>query len=252
MNNPGLITLFVANLYSQGLSPATITSRLSALAYYFKLKGIDDSTQHFLVQKAISGARKLSPSMDLRLPITIPILHQLMAHARDVTSSGYYRKLLKSMLSLGFHGFLRPGEMTSSPNNIQFCNVSFQSDAIEIVFYKYKHSTSRPVTIKVSSQIDDTCPVRAMQGYLASRGNQPGALYCSPSCHPISYAILSSWFKQLLCRCGIQGCYNLHSLRVGAATKAALNNVPPSVIQSMGRWRSGAFLKYIRIPQLKI
>ena len=40
-----------------------------------------------------------------------------------------------------------------------------------------------------------------------------------------------------------------HSLRTGAATAAARAGVEDSLIHTLGRWNSSAFLAYIRTPQ---
>ena len=39
-----------------------------------------------------------------------------------------------------------------------------------------------------------------------------------------------------------------HSFRIGTATVAAAAGLSDSLIQTMGRWKSGAFLSYIRTP----
>ncbi|XP_074657153.1 uncharacterized protein LOC141910317 [Tubulanus polymorphus] len=41
--------------------------------------------------------------------------------------------------------------------------------------------------------------------------------------------------------------YTSHSFRIGAATNAATNGVPEPVIRELGRWKSDAFKRYIRI-----
>ena len=39
-----------------------------------------------------------------------------------------------------------------------------------------------------------------------------------------------------------------HSFRIGAATTAVMAGIENSTIQTLGRWHSAAFLRYIRTP----
>ena len=43
--------------------------------------------------------------------------------------------------------------------------------------------------------------------------------------------------------------YSGHSFRIGAATTAAACGLEDSLIQTLGRWESTAYLRYIRIPR---
>lgn len=43
--------------------------------------------------------------------------------------------------------------------------------------------------------------------------------------------------------------YAGHSFRIRAATTAAQAGIQNSMIQTLGRWRSTAFLQYIRLPR---
>jgi len=43
-----------------------------------------------------------------------------------------------------------------------------------------------------------------------------------------------------------------HSFRIGAASTARANGVQDSMIQTLGRWRSAAYLRYVRIPRQEL
>lgn len=46
--------------------------------------------------------------------------------------------------------------------------------------------------------------------------------------------------------------YKGHSFRIGAATSAKSKGISDEQIQLLGRWKSNAYRKYIRIPLLNI
>ncbi|KAK6173009.1 hypothetical protein SNE40_016550 [Patella caerulea] len=46
--------------------------------------------------------------------------------------------------------------------------------------------------------------------------------------------------------------YKGHSFRIGGATTALMMGINERTIQQLGRWKSNAFQKYIRIPALKL
>ena len=250
--NAGHVLLYIARLYQAGLCANTITSNMSSLSYYFNLMGVEDLVQHFLVKKALVGVRKLAPTQDLRLPITVPILQKFMANAHEAAGGFYKGRLLKAMVSLCFYCFLRPGEVTASVHNLPLSAIQVASDHIVVTFKHYKHSNGIPATIKVTAQKDPTCPVRAIKEYLQVRGDDPGPLFCSLTMHPISYKQFQDWFKALLIASSVTGIYNLHSFRVGAATLAAARGYSVTMIQGMGRWKSAAYKGYIRVPQFSL
>ena len=70
---PGMVIGFIAYLFDNGRAGATITSYISAVAYFHKMQGYTDPTTSFLVRKLLVGARALARKGDERLPITTTV-----------------------------------------------------------------------------------------------------------------------------------------------------------------------------------
>jgi len=89
--------------------------------------------------------------------------------------------------------------------------------------------------------------------YVAVRGNSPGPLFMFPGGAPVSKSFFSVQLKNALTWAGLpHESYKGHSFRIGAATTAAMRGMSDEDIQRMGRWKSQAFRKYIRIPILHL
>ena len=64
----------------------------------------------------------------------------------------------------------------------------------------------------------------------------------------LSYDTLSKHIKAAAVRLGLNPkFFSTHSLRIGGASALAAAGVPDYIIQTMGRWKSLAFLLYIRL-----
>ena len=156
------------------------------------------------------------------------------------------------MITLSFYSFLRPGEVTRSPNNIGFQQVQVQQDNLCITFLQIKHYQGHPVTIVVNSQHSSPCPVKSVREYISIRGDSKGSLFCHPNLSPITYSEYSQMFSNIQSFLTSKDTYHLHGLRIGAATYAAIKGIPEETIKRMGRWHSNAFTKYIRISSFNV
>ena len=109
------------------------------------------------------------------------------------------------------------------------------------------------VDIFLGSTGDDICPISAMLAYVAVRGDAPGPLFRFANGKPLTRDRLVTAVRVALSAAGrSEGHSAGHSFRVGAATTAAQCGIPDSAIQTLGRWKSAAYLAYVRIPREKL
>lgn len=245
-----LLVSFIAHQVSSNpsISPSSLATTLSAISYFHKLSNFSDPTSSFLVRKIIQGISKSRPTFDQRVPITIPILSDLVRLAPSYTISHYQAKLASAMFSLMFHAFLRIGEVTSSPHNIQFHQLQVLPSGAALTFLSFKHSQGKPFTLHIPTSSLPTCPIPILLSYLSLRGNTPGPLFCYPDSNPISQSHFRSLLHNGLVISGFPSIHiTPHSFRIGGATYAATKGYSSQQIKLMGRWSSSAVDKYIRV-----
>uniref|UniRef100_A0A1X7V401 Tyr recombinase domain-containing protein n=1 Tax=Amphimedon queenslandica TaxID=400682 RepID=A0A1X7V401_AMPQE len=108
----------------------------------------------------------------------------------------------------------------------------------------------RGVNIVLGSTGDELCPVLALTEYLEERGASRGPLLKHADGTPLTRSQFVTQVRMILFKLGYQDSqqYSGHSFRAGAATAAALK-VEDSIIKTLGRWESSAYLLYVRIPR---
>ena len=126
---PTCIPLFISFLSLRQLACSTIKSYLSAISYVHKLKGFNDPTKSFLIDKLLTALSRQQPS-DIRLPITRPILHHLIRSLTFSNSSAFQSLLFSAMFLVAFYGLFRIGELASkstrfAPTVVQYSNLTF-------------------------------------------------------------------------------------------------------------------------------
>ena len=246
--SPVMIAMFISHLKCQGFASSTIVSNVSALAYVHKPYNFPDPTSSFLVNKILVGLRKMSPSTDVRCPISYDVLCNLLDSSSHVTSSTYESRLIKAMYALMFFAFLRIGEVTRSPHNIQYSQISSTKDKVTVMFGTFKHHSGPPVYLDIQGSPSSHCPVVILRRYVHLRGCQRGPLFMFPDGSPITPSYFSKLLSYSTTWAGLQQAnIKPHCFRIGAATHSALLGYSDTQIQQMGRWKSSAFKKYVRI-----
>ena len=221
------------------------------------MHGFSDPTASFVVKKLLQGAAKLRPSRDHRAPITLTILHKLVVSTSVSTYCYFNSVLMSAIFLLAFYAFLCIGEIIPSSQSttgdvLQLDQVEVDAAHLTILFRSFKHHHGPPLTLLVSAQDNPKfCPVRLMKCYLVLRGSQPGPLFVFPVGGVVTRSFFTDQLSKSLCWAGLPtDIYKGHSFRIGYATQAAMDGVSEEGIQRMGRWKSHAFKRYIRIPML--
>ena len=257
------MALFIAYMFNFHYAPSTVTTYISALGYSHKLLGFPDPSKVFYVSQILKGYKKVGFRLDSRLPITLPILDRLVSIAPFLQGSTYQISQFQAMCSLAFYAFLRIGEMTTHFNSnanpplqlyqiTKLISPSGELQAFKLTFGDFKRShNSRPFSVVLSRQPNSTCPVVLLSKYLTLRGVRPGAIFVSEGGLPVSRSVFSSQLLRACHLCGLDPSrYKGHSFRIGAASYAADRGFSDAQIRMLGRWKSNAFLRYIRVPSL--
>lgn len=250
------LALFIAYLFDRHYACSTVNTYISALSYSHKLLGFSDTSKVFFIVQMLKGYGKLSARVDVRLPITLPILHKILTLSPDISLSGYELCLFRAMCSLAFHACLRVGEMVVTNNTnpvLSFADVTQLFDAsnnvisLRVTFRDYKHSYNQDHVSIIVQRQNTFCPVNILLEYISKRGTNPGPLFLLNGL-PVQRQYFCGLLTMAIRLCGLDPTrYKGHSFRIGAASHAAERGLSDARIRSMGRWKSNAFLRYIRI-----
>ena len=210
----------------------------------------------------LKGYGKLGSRLDSRLPITLPILNRILESSDEICHTPYDSCLFRAMCSLAFFACMRVGEFTWTATRergslfqlhqlTKLVDANQRAISLNFTFLDFKHNyNQRPFSV-VINRPSNFCPVHIILDYLSLRGSEPGPLFRLADGSPVSRAIFIAKLSMAINYCGLDPSrYKGHSFRIGAASYAADAGMSDSQIRALGRWKSVAFHKYIRIPSL--
>ena len=258
---------FVASMAKAGLKHRTVKVYLSAVRFLHIAEGAEDPFLPALhrLQYILQGMKKVEAEKGVdrreRLPITPHILRRIKA-MWEPSASDPDVVMLWAACCLGFFGFLRSGEMTVPSDSAYDPSVhlSYKDIAVDdpanpqtvSVFIKQSKTDPfrRGINLFLGRTSSDLCPVMALLNYLVVRGPSEGSLFMFSDGRLLTRQRLVEAVRRALGKAGLDPSkYCGHSFCIGAATAAAERGMEDSVIKTLGRWRSLAYLEYIRIPK---
>ena len=264
---------FCAYLANDGLCYRTIKVYLSAVRHMQIAAARPDpfagATPLSKLQYVMRGIKRNEASKGKepreRLPITPRLLRQIRGVWQTMEEDQRDRKMLWAACCICFFAFLRVGEL-SVPSDSEYdpaSHLSVSDIAVDnprepsMVRIRIKQSKTDPfrkgINLFVGRTSSDLCPVAALMGYLQVRGMDPGPLFRYQDGRALTRVRFAEEVRAALKAAGVsQLKYCTHSFRIGAATTAAAKGVEDSVIKTLGRWESVAYLQYVRIPRERL
>ena len=240
--------LFIVHLHRRGYATNTIRTFVSAISYHNRIRQYPDPAGSFIITKAFQGLRKIRPPTEAREPISLELLHVMLSHLDRIATGYYEQSLFRAMLLCAFFALCRISEFTmgKTGHNLHRSDLTFRKTSqFQLSFRTFKHSVAKS-SVTVNSQ-PIHCPVKALELYCASRPRKATFLFCQQNGQPIPRLQFVTMLQRLVIAANKDPqFFTSHSLRIGGATYAAQLGMSALQIQRLGRWRSTAFLQYLR------
>jgi len=169
----------------------------------------------------------------------VPLLETELKKAVSVLGHSPHDERDRAMLLLGFAGAFRASELAG----LNVVDVTFGRAGLTIEVRKSKEDQlARGKRTEIPfGQCEATCPVRALEAWIARVGRPAGPLFRvirgahieHERIHPRA---VSRAVQRAVARAGLEGDYSAHSLRAGLATSAYAHGATEREIQLQGRW----------------
>jgi hypothetical protein len=235
--------------------PATAKGYIKALRSTHVEQGLDTSIFNDpCIELLLRGGKRVYGEGEkrLRLPLTAPILRQIVNEIKQVDFDSVN---LKTAICVAFTTFLRSGEFTwnscnssSSQFHLSRRHVTFNHNSATVILPTSKTDPFRKGTAiqLASSPSSSICPVNALRHLFNRFPRDPSHPLFSRTFGPFNRQYVVDKVKELLLRAGITTVgFSGHSLRKGAAVSAAANGISKDDIKLLGRWKSDAVDVYI-------
>ncbi len=249
------VAMFVAYMDSMDHARTTIRTYISALSREHKPADEDAPTAKFWVRKVMDAAGLAASSPRVKRQITLEILKKILWAANRILVE-FDKSLMRAVFSLAFHACTRIVEMVSFKGQSQHAvlvqNMVFRAREVSIAFVSFKHHKgNEPETRILQGASPDVCPSAMLRDYAKHRPvHWTGLLFVWKSGEQVEVREV---------RCCLPCCLAMaeedavdlspHSFRIGAVSNAVARGASEGQLCMMGRWRSNAYMRYVRPSQ---
>jgi hypothetical protein len=257
---------FAAYLAHDGISYQTTKCYLSATKHLQIELGLYDphinemvKLEHVVRGIKREGSKVTTPKP--RLPMTPTTLEKVRLIWEE-NPTAFDNIMLWAATCTCYFGFLRSGEIcvpsdTEFDQSSHLCMSDIAVNSTSAVSIRTKASKTDPfrqgVTIYLGVTNTTICPVKAILAYIAARGTHQGPFFYFANGRMLTRERFVKEMRSALSKAGMDpDVYAGHSLRIGAATVAYTKGIEDSTIMTLGRWKSNAYQRYIRIPRQQL
>ena len=246
---PETVVLYLSTL-AETARVSTLTRRISAISQAHQAAGFETPTAHLAVRKLMAGIRRQKGTAQTgKRPLATADLRGLL---KPLDTHRILDVRDRALLLAGFAGAFRRSELVG----LDVGDLEFNSAGLIVTIRRSKtdqEGQGRKVGLPYGST-PATCPVRALEAWLAVLGADEGPLFRGINRHGqlagrrLTAQSVALVIKRLAAQAGMET-RDLagHSLRAGLATAAAAAGVSERSITAQTGHRSLATLrKYIR------
>ena len=261
---------FAATLAGEGLRHRTIKSYMAGIRHLHISEGYGDPFSpglhrlHYVLRGVKRAEGMAGVTKRERRPVTPDLLRKIKG-VWDPRAGEVDVVMLWAACCLAYFGFMRIGELTVPSDGAYDASAHLLWGDIMVddpacpsrMEVRIKASKTDPfrqgISLFIGKVASDLCPVSAMLAYLVVRGSHAGPLFKFSDGRSLTRQRLVTAVKEALDAAGVEsGQYSGHSFRIGAATTAAARGLEDSTVRTLGRWKSLAYLEYIRIPRAQL
>jgi hypothetical protein len=245
------IRLYMAFL-AETCSGDTIANHISAIRTFCQTNSIPcgEIMDNYIISRSIKALKHLKPTLKKQAKRELTVEH-LQAIFPKLDMSFYDHKVFWSMITLGFYGLFRLGELTKHTDtrrHLRYKHVKWHANGVIITLPASKtdqNYVGAEIFIKRTSDV--TCPVAALRWMMQGNNNESNLLFYTSKGIATRSWFISHLNHMISKDAGLSG----HSLRRGGASFAAAQGLTHEQIMRLGRWSSNSFRIYLRNhPQL--
>ena len=245
---PDTVALYLT-ASAEGLKPSTLQRRLATISQAHQAAGHETPTRAAAVRAVWAGIRRAKGTAQQgKAPAVTPEIRRMV----DALGGGLLGVRDRALLLVGFAGAMRRSELVG----LDARDAMFGADGLTLQIRRGKtdqEGEGRKVGVPYGSR-PQTCPVRALQAWLAASGVAEGPLLRSVSRHgKVQPGRLSDKAVALVVKRAAQAAgldpalYAGHSLRAGLATSAAAAGASErSIMAQTGHKSVTVARRYIR------